>query len=81
VKLKKGEIDAYLEAQNVIIDIMLLSEGDAFVGKFSSNIDRIAFALLSAKKKGLSPYTSLDSKWCFDFGQQAGQTKLGPFRC
>jgi len=79
--MKKGEIDSYLEAQNVIIDIMLLSEGDAFVGKFSSNIDRIAFALLSAKKMGLPPYVSLDSKWCFDFGQPAGQTNLGPFRC
>jgi hypothetical protein len=74
-------LDSYLEAENLIIDIMMLSEGDAFVGKFTSNIDRISFALMCARKGGLLPYTSLDSSWCFDFGVKAGETPMGRFNC
>ena len=77
-----GAIDNFLEAEAVIVDILLLSEGDFFVGKFSSNIDRIAFSLIAARKQGVVPYVSLDSPWCFDFGVKAGKLKSGwEFNC
>ena len=55
--------------------------GDAFVGKFTSNLDRIAFSLLSASKQGLVPFVSLDSSWCSDWARNAGKSVFGDFYC
>lgn len=79
--LRNGSIDAFAEAQAALIDILLLSEGDFFVGKFTSNIDRIVYSLMSATKHGIVPYASLDSPWCFDFGQRSGRGDEWPFLC
>ena len=79
--LTSGKLDAFREGQAALLDILLLSEGDFYVGKFTSNIDRIAFALMVAKKGGLVPYVSLDSTWCFDHGVQAGYSQHGKFLC
>ncbi len=74
-------MDNYLEAQLLLIDLFLLAEGDMLVGKFTSNIDRIAFALATANRRGLIPYHSIDSSWCFDFGSRVGKSKYGTFDC
>lgn len=79
--LKKGAFDNFDEAQKALIDWTLLAEGDAFVGKFTSNFDRIAFALLTARQNGLVPYVSLDSNWCGDWGRKAGLSVHGEFFC
>ena len=52
----------------VLFDLLLLGESAALVGKFTSNLDRIAYALMSARGGCLRPYVSLDAAWCFDFG-------------
>lgn len=75
--LAKKKFDNFLEAQHTLVDISLMAEGDAFVGKFTSNIDRLVYALLVAKKQSLVPYVSLDSTWCMDHGQQAGTSFSG----
>jgi hypothetical protein len=74
-------MDNYLEAQLLLIDIFMLAEGDMIMGKFTSNIDRIAFALASAQRRGLIPYHSIDSTWCFDYGSRIGKSQLGTFDC
>ncbi len=79
--LKAGVMDNFKEAQSALVDLHLLAEGDAFVGKFTSNLDRIAFSLLSARQKGLVPYMSLDSKWCSDWGRKVGKSIHGDFYC
>lgn len=79
--LKRGVYNNFLEARSILTDIFLLSEGDMFVGKFTSNVDRIAISLMTSRKKGLVPFISLDSKWCSDFGAPAGQSKHGNFYC
>ena len=59
------------------------AEADAFVGKFTSNMDRLVFALMSGRRGGcVPPYASIDSRWCFDFGVRSGRT-LGneSFKC
>jgi len=64
------------------MDLALLGSGDAFVGKFTSNIDRIAYALQYANAKTYTPYVSLDAPWCFDFGVRSGRTiDGGDFFC
>jgi len=55
--------------------------GDMFVGKFTSNLDRIAFSLLAAAKQGLVPFVSLDSNWCSDWARNAGKSVFGNFYC
>lgn len=64
-------IDTVAEARQALLDIYLLAECDAFVGKFTSNFDRIAYALMahrsSSQSNSIPPYTSLDSYWCADF--------------
>ena len=79
--MRNGESDNYSEAEAVLLDIFLLAEGNTFVGKFTSNIDRIVLALMFHKRRGLVPYVSLDSTWCFDWGQYSGVSKYGNFVC
>jgi len=77
-----GLFDPFNEAQEVLIDLLLMAEGDAFVGKFTSNIDRLAYSLLATRVQGLAPFYSLDgSAWCADWGQLGGKSSFGLFKC
>ena len=58
--------------EHVLIDMFLLSECDMFIGKFTSNVDRIPFQLRVANRECVPPYVSLDSPWCCDWAQPAG---------
>ena len=58
-----------------------MAEGDAFVGKFTSNLDRIAYSLLASQRHGMAPYVSLDSKWCSDWARKTGSSIYGEFYC
>mmetsp|Transcript_42048 Transcript_42048/g.68288 ORF Transcript_42048/g.68288 Transcript_42048/m.68288 type:complete len:1292 (-) Transcript_42048:158-4033(-) len=62
------EIDGCKEAEDTMIDMHLLGATDAFIGKFSSNIDRVAYNLIFARTRAYQPYVSLDNTWCFDYG-------------
>jgi hypothetical protein len=51
----------------VLVDLFLLADSAALVGKFSSSVDRTAYALMTAKRGGCHlPFFSLDWKWCMD---------------
>ena len=63
-----GLIDGCEEATESLLDIRLLGLGDALVGKFSSNIARVAYSLIFARRRAYMPFISLDNEWCFDFG-------------
>ena len=65
-------INPTAEAKQVIADMLLLSQCDALVGKFTSNVFRIAFQLSVARSPGgcAKPYVSLDGPWCFDYAVQ-----------
>lgn len=68
-------------ALDIITDIAVLARGDAFVGKFTSNVDRIAYALLAARSNCLKPVVSLDAPWCHDWSNAVGQSPYGSFLC
>ena len=60
------ERDGLEIARQIVESLLLLGSTDMFVGKFTSNLDRIAFALMVSRSNGcLPPYVSLDSAWCF----------------
>ena len=53
--------------------MMLLSRAHLFVGKFSSNFFRAAYATHNAACDCIAPFISLDAPWCFDFGVDEGK--------
>ena len=61
------------------VDVMLLSRCSAFVGKFTSNFFRAAYALKAAACECAPPFVSLDSPWCFDYGLTEGRNWDYPF--
>ncbi|GAB5355979.1 hypothetical protein AAMO2058_000251600 [Amorphochlora amoebiformis] len=77
ILLEARRLNGCNEAYNVVKDLALLGEGDAFVGKFTSNIDRIAYVLQYRRAGTFTPYISMDSPWCFDFGVRSGRTNTG----
>jgi len=54
-----------------LVETLLLARCSALVGKFSSGLFRLAYALSAAHKGGLPPYLSLDAPWCVDYGLPA----------
>ena len=60
-----------------------LAACDGFVGKFTSNIDRLAVALSNAWRGGdcVTPFESLDAAWCADYGRRTGKSIHGDFMC
>lgn len=64
------------EAHSLLKDLLLMSNADGFVGKFSSNLDRQAVALSYGQKQCAIPHVSLDAHWCNDFSQQNGYNPL-----
>ena len=78
--LRNGKVDGYAEGWAAALDLLLLGESAALVGKFTSNLDRIAYALMSARGGCLRPYVSLDAAWCFDFGVRGSGVGLNETR-
>lgn len=66
--LKEGSINGCREAFECSMDIFLLAQCSAFIGKFSSNIDRLAYNLMFAGAGRHLPHVSMDNEWCFDYG-------------
>ena len=68
-----------------LADLHAMGESDALVGKFTSNIDRIALALMANRAKCVPPYISIDnSSWCFNSAttpRRVGVSIYGRFTC
>ena len=78
-----GDAAAADDAAALLDDVFLLAAADGFVGKFTSNVARLAFALGNAWKGGdcVAPFDSLDATWCADFGRLSGDSVNGKFLC
>ena len=54
-----------------MLDVYALANADGLVGKFSSSLDSLAYALQTAHNTEggmcMKPYISMDAPWCFDF--------------
>ena len=61
-------VEPWTEYYGFAVDLLLLSACDGFVGKFTSNLARIAYALMAARHECLLPYVSLDAFFCFGGG-------------
>jgi len=80
-KLKRAAFsDKLAQSLGVIIDIEILARADAFVGTFTSALNRVAFQLSYAKKGYVKPYMSLDIAWCWA-GFHLIQVPWGTYGC
>jgi hypothetical protein len=62
--IKGGGVDGYEDMMGALTDVLLMGDCEGLVGKFTSNLDRIAYSLMSAKGAGcMRPFASLDSPW------------------
>lgn len=70
------KFDFDLEFRDFLVDLFLLADADGFVGKFTSNFDRMAYALGVGQSGCATPFVSLDSVWCNNFGGETGKSLL-----
>lgn len=61
------------QAFDATVELQLLARADAFVGKFTSNLFRAAYALRAAHCNCAPAFISLDAPWCFDYGLKEGR--------
>jgi hypothetical protein len=61
-RLHGEDPDPQLEA--ALLDMLLLSQTDALIGTFNSNMFRLAFLLQVWNNRGFGPYVSRDGPWC-----------------
>ena len=62
------------------LDAHLLARTHVLVGKFTSGLFRVAYALAAARRGALLPFVSLDAPWCSDYGIPAGYNDNFPQR-
>lgn len=48
--LSGGSVDGHEDATSVMVDLLLLASCDVLIGKFSSNIDRLAYSLMAVRR-------------------------------
>ena len=60
-------------AWTATVELLLLSHADVFVGKFTSNLFRAAYALRAAHCDCAPLFASLDAPTCFDYGRRSGR--------
>ena len=63
--MSQGVIEPWSELVAFLSDVHLAAGCDGFVGKFTGNLDRIAYALMAARSNCAPVYVSLDAAWCF----------------
>ena len=49
---------------------------DIFIGKHTSNLFRSAYELHAGRCNCAAPFVSLDAPWCFDWGAEAGSSRV-----
>ena len=58
-------VEPWAEYYGFAVDLLALADCDGFLGKFTSNLARAAYALMAHRRSCLLPYVSLDSPFCF----------------
>uniref|UniRef100_A0A7S1MXG3 Uncharacterized protein n=1 Tax=Hemiselmis andersenii TaxID=464988 RepID=A0A7S1MXG3_HEMAN len=62
-RMQMGLTDRRAVTESSLLDLMLLSHSDYFIGTFSSAFSAVAYELSVASKGYMPPYISLDIPW------------------
>ena len=80
-KLKRATAsDKHAQSLGVVIDIEILARANAFVGTFTSALNRVAFQLSFARRGYVKPFITLDIPWCWA-GFHLIQVPWGTYGC
>ena len=60
--------DGYHSGLAYMRDVELLARADVIVGKFTSNVERLAVEVRAGRYGVLPAFISLDAPWCFGVG-------------
>merc|ERR1711988_1789864 len=71
-----GDLDGVSVGEDAHSNLLLLSEASVIIGKFTSNLPRLALEYKTGKTSLVCPYYSLDSSWCFAYGEEFPLSKL-----
>lgn len=71
-----GACDPVEDVKTMLLDLVLMSEGDVFIGGFSTNVARAAYEIMVARKGCYPPFVSIDIPWCHNNGNSIGTDHL-----
>jgi len=80
-RLLTGEMEGGDLGFFTVLDILLLSHCDYFIGAFSGNLGRLAYELMFAIKECYPPFVTLDIPWCYHWGYPWKTGHLKHFFC
>jgi hypothetical protein len=67
---KEGGCDYVEDMKTMLLDLQLMSDADYFIGAFSTNVARMAYELMVARKQCYPPFISMDIPWCHNGGNR-----------
>lgn len=73
------KINGFTVGAELVVDMTLLAQTDAFVGKFTSNTDRAVLEISAGNRGCMVPFVSLDAEWCWGYMQDVGMVKNGDY--
>ena len=76
-----GLVSAQAVTESALVDLLLLAEGDMFVGTFASHLSRLTFELMVARRGYFPPYASVDYPWCFHMMHKGDVPGYGVVNC
>ena len=65
---KSGQCDSIEDMRTMLLDLAFMVESDFFIGAFSTNVARLAYELMAARKQCYPPFISMDIPWCHNGG-------------
>ena len=73
---KSGQCDSIEDMRTMLLDLAFMVESDFFIGAFSTNVARLAYELMAARKQCYPPFISMDIPWCHNGGNPDPGTPL-----
>ena len=71
-----GLLNSNKDVETILLDVELLAQADYLISAFSTNVARLAYELMVARRGCLPPFVSLDIPWCHNDGQAMGKKYL-----
>ena len=58
------------------LDLALMIDSDMFIGGFSTNVARVVYEVMTARRGCYVPFATVDVPWCQNNGQPMGKEHL-----
>ena len=75
-----GLSNSNVDVETILTDVELLAQADYLISAFSTNVARLAYELMVARRGCASPFISLDIPWCVLGPARPPCSLLSPYR-